>query len=357
MPRMLRWFLPCTIVLSVLGVCFLHFKQQIQFLNGSVEFHRTKFEKTEIKYNKLRVEYDAIRAEFDEVKKNLYDTVQARELLSKDLNKCQGATPFKDEGPVTLNSTLEEIRENEISWTLVDSKGKERWTWDVCAKFDCVRNEALCPSQAPTNLQGKGAPCCNHLLRDLMLDVGDFLNQHRFEWFIHYGTLLGAQRNGQIIPWTSDVDIGLNMSDWQIMVNNKTLKREMWDKGYNYFAEPFDTKKPNEGSMGRLCFGNHYKNGILKKWPKKQKQTFYYDSFAGYMDIYVTVPVNSTTVGTPKGPCKFQQEWVYPLKNMTLWNATFPIPFDSNLVLSHLYGPKWEKQIKKTSHGVHMCKG
>jgi hypothetical protein len=51
-----------------------------------------------------------------------------------------------------------------------------------------------------------------------------------------------------------------------------SVKREIWDLGYNYFEEGI-----GNDTMGRLCFGKHWQGGILKKWPKYSSFTSQYN--------------------------------------------------------------------------------
>jgi hypothetical protein len=76
-------------------------------------------------------------------------------------------------------------------------------------------NEAVerkCRSNLPTNFDGdeNNPPCCVHLLRDMLIEVTQFLTLEEIDYFIYYGTLLGLKRGDGILPWTLDVDISIS---------------------------------------------------------------------------------------------------------------------------------------------------
>lgn len=50
-------------------------------------------------------------------------------------------------------------------------------------------------------------PDCPSTRLEMLVWIGKALDSHGLPWFVTYGTLLGAVRNGNILPWTADVDI------------------------------------------------------------------------------------------------------------------------------------------------------
>lgn len=51
-------------------------------------------------------------------------------------------------------------------------------------------------------------------------------------YVVVYGTLLGAVRNGTVIPWTKDVDIGLFDKK---MIYSDQIRHELYEQGYILF--------------------------------------------------------------------------------------------------------------------------
>ncbi len=55
---------------------------------------------------------------------------------------------------------------------------------------------------------GENTPvCCATHLYGILRDVTEILEAHDLEYFISFGTLLGAVRHGGLIPWDTDTDI------------------------------------------------------------------------------------------------------------------------------------------------------
>jgi len=59
--------------------------------------------------------------------------------------------------------------------------------------------------------------------------VKEVLDKHGIKYWLDMGTLLGAVRNGKIIPWDHDIDLGL----WDAQISNiHQIHKEFCDKGF-----------------------------------------------------------------------------------------------------------------------------
>ena len=101
--------------------------------------------------------------------------------------------------------------------------------------FGCTRHTPRCfPSiinSIPEYLnQGRWTPpCCLRVLRETVHHVFKILKNWNVTFWLEGGSLLGAMRTKDIIPWDYDVDIGIYLKDidkcpWLHMVNLKTAK-------------------------------------------------------------------------------------------------------------------------------------
>ena len=86
--------------------------------------------------------------------------------------------------------------------------------WYGCSK-ETVRCFPTIVNDMPSYLnEGKWTPaCCLENLRKTSRHVIRILESYNIRYWLEGGSLLGAVRNGDIIPWDSDVDIGVHEDD------------------------------------------------------------------------------------------------------------------------------------------------
>ncbi|GMF11041.1 unnamed protein product [Phytophthora lilii] len=99
------------------------------------------------------------------------------------------------------------------------------------------KHAELCDAQVGTdrtdllNVHSPKSVCYASVLHMLMVEVYEELLASGNTPLITFGSLLGAVRNGSMIPFTEDTDIGfvgqLNSKD--------VLQQELWNKGYHMF--------------------------------------------------------------------------------------------------------------------------
>ena len=61
---------------------------------------------------------------------------------------------------------------------------------------------------------------CQSYLVSLLSEVVVFFNDNNIDYFLLWGTLLGAKRNGKMIPWDDDIDIGVTKENYEKLLNN-----------------------------------------------------------------------------------------------------------------------------------------
>lgn len=130
-------------------------------------------------------------------------------------------------------------------------------------------------------------PCCLSNLRKTAKHVFNCLDDAGARYWLDGGSLLGAMRNGDVLPWDHDVDIGVYRDD---------LQRSMWlRKARNkpvIDSKGFVWEKATEGNFYRVHYSKvnrmhvnifpfYVKNGTMSKdnWFTSHKNMEFPDRF------------------------------------------------------------------------------
>eukprot|EP01119_Soliformovum_irregulare_P019495 TRINITY_DN6184_c0_g2_i1.p1 TRINITY_DN6184_c0_g2~~TRINITY_DN6184_c0_g2_i1.p1 ORF type:complete len:371 (+),score=66.06 TRINITY_DN6184_c0_g2_i1:110-1222(+) len=297
------------------------------------------------------LEYTDLATDHERLIKSFQKLLEEKSRMWDLFSSCKENVPDDD-----LNMSYQDKlqMEKDISWHLYDDRGILRKDWNICAKFTCSRDPRKCNSDAKTVFDNPDhPPCCNHLLRDMLFDVQDWFDQYHIHYFVHYGTLLGAVRSHNVLPWTADLDVAIDSNNWTNLVYMKNPKRSLWNKGYNYFA---DGNVPR--GMGRLCFSDRFQDGILStRWKANLMSNESYLDVFPYMDLYTIEEfvdeASTPSIKTHRGPCAFPKDWIYPLSQAQISGREFPIPNQWDKILTRLYG-NW-RTPSQGWHGKHEC--
>ena len=100
---------------------------------------------------------------------------------------------------------------------------------------------------------------------ELLDAVDKFCKEHNIEYFLNYGTLIGAIRHKGFIPWDDDIDLMMSRDNYDRFVKDfthprfKVLSFETDEKYYNNFIKVVDTKTVVEDTRNRKT----YETGIF----------------------------------------------------------------------------------------------
>ena len=157
--------------------------------------------------------------------------------------------------------------------------GQEEWYG--CSK-DSTRCFGTVINDMPEYLyRGRWTPpCCLKALRVTARHVFRILSSQDVRYWLEGGSLLGAARNGDIIPWDYDIDIGIYMQDIGKSYHLTSAQTGMYEDEDGYVWE-----KAREGEFYRVQYSqsNHLhvdiwpffsKNGTMTKntWMKGHRQ-------------------------------------------------------------------------------------
>ena len=91
------------------------------------------------------------------------------------------------------------------------------------------------------------------LALNLLIQLDKFCKEFHIEYYLAYGTLLGAVRHQGFIPWDDDIDIWMKREDYRILIK----EFPEWGKTHNLYLNVAQTipKKYNR-IYAQVCLGN-----------------------------------------------------------------------------------------------------
>ncbi|XP_071106307.1 ribitol 5-phosphate transferase FKRP-like [Haliotis cracherodii] len=162
---------------------------------------------------------------------------------------------------------------------VIQDSGRRQWygcTKDTTRCFDTVINDM--PEYLYDNRWTP--PCCLRALRETAKHVFSILDACEARFWLEGGSLLGAARMGDIIPWDYDVDVGIYRED----LNKCDYLRQCMQGSY-VDESGFVWEKAIEGDFYRVQYSEtnrlhvdifpfHSRNGTMTKytWLKSHRQ-------------------------------------------------------------------------------------
>lgn len=167
--------------------------------------------------------------------------------------------------------------------------------------------------------------CCADRMYEMLSDFSDFLTSRNVTHFLVAGTLLGAIRDKDIIPFTSDIDILIPREGWERAKEINFIKGRK--RSYYFMADP------QEHHCARLCAVweglpvNRHSFSSEFEWDTEKLGA----DIQYYMDIYDEGMDFATKM----------KHLHYPLSTVIIRNRTFPAPHEQELWVEAKYGSSW----------------
>ena len=96
---------------------------------------------------------------------------------------------------------------------------------------------------------------CKELLVRMLKDFHNFCEENSLQYFVCYGTLLGAVRHKGFIPWDDDIDIVMPREDYELFLT------QMQSRNSRYKVKSF-----KNDPLYPYCFAKYYdSNTVLKE--------------------------------------------------------------------------------------------
>jgi hypothetical protein len=157
---------------------------------------------------------------------------------------------------------------------------------------------------------GENTPvCCATHLYNILKDVTQVLEDSGIEYFISFGTLLGAVRHRGLIPWDTDIDIIIPQSSMEDAI----------DILQQYLLSHYSISKDREDNIvGNLVRVNLSKVNTL------------------HIDLFTYIEEDETIVFGYKR--RFDKNDIFPLRKVEFYDLSLYAPKDINRQLTTFYG-------------------
>lgn len=163
-------------------------------------------------------------------------------------------------------------------------------------------------------------PCCRSKITELLAFVTDILDSNGVEYWLDYGTLLGAVRSGHAIPWDDDADISIYERDIEKVISLISAHPQYRFSMSNNVGE-FPQLFYSDANLLHIdIFPWYESNGYLHR--------------REYLDSGPTGPDSKKGKGFP---C----EWVSKRSRIVLDGREYWAPVDPNTMCRHRYGTLW----------------
>lgn len=180
-------------------------------------------------------------------------------------------------------------------------------------KKRCSKDTKRCPFHST---------CCTENLRTILTYINSLFNEAGITYWLDYGTLLGAVRDGDLIEYDTDLDIGILYRDREKFLQ---LKEKIEKDG-------FHLKKDHSMDFYRICLSaTNTLHADVFFWKKNSEGMMYREQYLKKDDN--------------KGR-DFPEKHILQLKTRMIKDAAYPVPDEPEKFCEFRFGKNWNERIR-----------
>ena len=186
----------------------------------------------------------------------------------------------------------------------------------------CSRNTVNCTIRRGIDRP----PCCIEGFKNLLFYITDLLDKNDIIYWLDYGTLLGAVRDGELISWDTDVDIGILGTDVEKILG---LFLNDCKSEYDYAVHMVDEEKLIPVHHIYVFYSKLNRLSLeISVWATKPGCEWQYDR-------------RWYGKGERASGKAFSKLYIYPCDEIEMYNRKFKCPNKVEQFLEFRYGLNW----------------
>lgn len=176
--------------------------------------------------------------------------------------------------------------------------------------------------------------CCVGHVTQIFADLAEAFRKEKVTWWIDYGSILGAVRNGGQIPHDKDGDAGVLEEEKETVM--RAIDR-LEKQGYFVIRKERQSGTFAAGNSVKVCMSRLNRTNV--------------DLFFWHQNGEVFTRHNWCTVDQYKGR-DVPKDKLFPTKPIAYEGMTLPGPADPEWMCEHRYGPDWRTPIPRNNDGI-----
>lgn len=227
---------------------------------------------------------------------------------------------------------------------LCEEELRTKMKYSYCLPISGRKDTPFCTAGDRTDLLNVRSPksvCYASVLHMLLVDVYEELKATGSTPLISFGSLLGAVRNGSMIPFTEDTDIGYVDK----LKGIQPLRRALWEKGYHMFFF----------RIWRVCVAPTHPLASRLYDPSSPLTKSY---AVPYVDLYRMKNLTGSNWDIQElqgsNGRLMPDDKVEPFSQVTINGMPFDTVHDTNFFLTEAYGPDYMTPVQRTAPPVNQ---